>query len=107
MDFIINNILWRVIYINPADRIFTKSDGTKTVGVTDNNTNTIYIANNLFPSFREKVITHEVCHACMFSYGVDIDLDTEEFICNFLADYGREIVDISDHIFRNIKRSIA
>ena len=107
MDFWINNILWHFCFCNPADNIFVTSDGRQTVGATDRKTQTIYVADNLAPAFREKVVTHEICHACMFSYGIDIDYDTEEFICNILADYGREIIDISDSIFRTMKRSIA
>ena len=53
--------------------------------------------------FLRKVITHEVCHASMFSYGIFVDIETEELICDFIASNGREIFEIADELFRVIK----
>ena len=53
--------------------------------------------------FLRNVITHEVCHASMFSYGIFVDIETEELICDFIASNGREIFEIADELFRVIK----
>lgn len=39
----------------------------------------------------------------MFSYGIFVDIETEELICDFIASNGREIFEIADELFRVIK----
>ena len=43
-------------------------------------------------------------HAAMFSYDIDIGHDEEEFIAEFIARYGHEIITITDTIFKQRKR---
>ena len=45
-----------------------------------------------------KVLTHEICHAFCFSYGILLDMDTEEIIADFLATYGRDVIELADDI---------
>ena len=63
----------------------------------------IYINSMLSGEFLRKVITHEVVHASMFSYGIFVDIETEELICDFISSKGREIFEIADELFRVIK----
>lgn len=47
-----------------------------------------------------RVLTHEICHCVLYSYGLLYDIHTavkkdywilaEEWVCNFLYDYGLE-----------------
>jgi hypothetical protein len=43
-------------------------------------------------------------HAAIFSYGIDLDPEEEERIADLIASYGKEIVDMTDKIFREIKK---
>lgn len=103
MEFLINRILWKIEYVHPMSEKLLRSDGSRTVGVTDLSKGMIYINSMLSGEFLRKVITHEVCHASMFSYGIFVDIETEELICDFIASNGREIFEIADELFRVIK----
>ena len=103
MEFLINGILWEIEYVHPTSEKLLRSDRSRTVGVTDLSKGMIYINSMLRGEFLRKVITHEVCHASMFSYGIFVDIETEELICDFIASNGREIFEIADELFRVIK----
>lgn len=78
--------------------------GSKVVATTDPRTRTIYLLDTLDGSFLNTVLIHELGHAVMFSYGLLNDIhrvvrredwiDAEEWICNFIADYGLRIFSI-------------
>lgn len=104
MEFFINGILWRIEYVHPMSEKLLRSDGSRTVGVTDLLTGKIYINSLLGGEFLRKVITHEVCHSAMFSYGIFLDIETEELICDFIATNGREIFEIADELFRLLRK---
>lgn len=97
--FVINNYLWHLMYVDPNNSVLTRSDGVTTLGVTDFNSRTIYISNVLKGALLQKVITHEVCHCAMFSYGIFVPLELEELICDFVASHGREIIQTVDNLF--------
>ena len=40
----------------------------------------------------KKVLAHEITHAAMFSYGIEMSLEQEELFADLTASYGREIV---------------
>ena len=44
MQFKINNILWNIVFVNPNDKNLYRSDGSKTVGVTDLTDKCIYLS---------------------------------------------------------------
>ena len=50
-----------------------------------------------------KVLCHEVAHAAMFSYEVELTLEQEELLADLIATYGEEIVDITDVLFKKLK----
>lgn len=78
------------------------------VATTDPGTKTIYLSNELSGQFLRRVLVHELGHCAMFSFGlldeihqfVDPEnwIEVEEWVCNFLADYGQEIYEISQSI---------
>jgi hypothetical protein len=51
--------------------------GEYTVGACDNLTRTIYLSETLSGDFLKKVLCHEITHAAMFSYNVDLSLEQE------------------------------
>lgn len=103
---VVNNRAWHIVYVNPNSKKLLNGNGTYTLGVTDNQTSSIYINNRLKGRMLDKVISHELCHVFCFSYGVVVDRQTEELMADFLATYGREIFDkVDDILFRFAKIS--
>lgn len=100
--FKINNIEWNIKYVLPNDYTLMRSDGSMTLGMCDNNDKTIYIASTLDEKYSKKVLCHEVTHAAMFSYGVNLSLDQEELLADLVATYGEEIIDITNKIFKKL-----
>ena len=75
----------------------------ETKGVCNNYTKTIYLANNLTKYQLKKVLCHELVHAAMFSYDIQIsNLEEEELIANVIASYGKEIIKMTDKILRRL-----
>lgn len=101
--FDINGILWKIKFIHPWDKNFIQLDGNYTIGLCDNNTKTIYLANNLEGSMLKKVLCHEIVHAAMFSYNVYLSLEQEEVIADIIATYGEEIIKITNKVFKKLQ----
>lgn len=89
--------------MRPGSRYLKRSDGSVTIGMTDGNTRTVYVADILTGRLLDKVIAHELTHCFMFSYNIEIDIDQEEFIADFIATYGRNLVYLLDDIMRQVK----
>jgi len=101
--FQINNIDWNIEYVPSSHSSLYRSDGSHTIGMCDNNTKTIYISSELNNNYIKKVLCHEVTHAAMFSYGVELSLDQEELLADLIATYGEEIINITNKIFQKIR----
>lgn len=103
-----NGILWKVKTVNPMSSDLIDRTGARTVATTDPATKTVYLADNLSGDFLDRVFIHEMGHCAMFSFGLLDDIhsmtypehwiDMEEFICNFIADYGYYIYDAANKI---------
>ena len=102
--FEINGILWNIVFVNPNSDKLRRSDGSVTCGVCDFGDRCIYLSDMLQGAFLRKVYIHEVCHAAIFSYSINIDLLQEEFLCDFIATYGDEIFAIVDSLFMALKK---
>lgn len=96
--FKINNKTWEIVKISLQNPMLMRSDGSRTVGMTDRDTKTIYLADDLRGKFLDRVLCHELCHAFCLSYNVYMDIDTEEIVADFLATYGREVFEIADRL---------
>ena len=70
----INGEEWRIALVSPLDPTLQRSDLTFALGVCDDLLKTIFINNNLSQKYIEKVLCHELTHAAMFSYNVDLTL---------------------------------
>lgn len=101
--FIINNVEWNVKFVPPLHPMLHRSDGSVTVGMCDNETRTIYIDSTLSGKFLKKVLCHELTHAAMFSYGIELSIEQEELLADLIATYGEEIILITNKIFKKLK----
>lgn len=102
--FIINHDIWVIKFIQPHDEIFRMNNGEFTIGVCDDNTKTIYLSSLLKGEKLKQVLCHEIVHAAMFSYNVELDYEQEELLANLIAIYGKEIIQITDNIFKRLSR---
>lgn len=103
-QFYMNNVLWRINKVDPYSKKLVDRTGTLTVATTDPITHTVNIAKTLKGNFYNTVLIHEFAHCAMISYNMleyihdrvprEYWVDIEEFICNFLADYGLKIFQI-------------
>lgn len=75
--------------------------GNRCLATTDPKTMTIYASDWLRGGMLDRVLIHEMAHCVIWSYGLfpeiraftrpDRQIQAEEWICNFLADYGLEV----------------
>lgn len=101
--FVINGINWNIQFVDPDSTKLYRSDGSRTVGMTDWNTSTVYLADDLSDFFMEKVLCHELCHCICFSYDIHIDIEQEEFLADWVSVYGRQVIDLLDALLSKIK----
>lgn len=95
-SFIVNGIEWRLAFVPSASSVLFRSDGSHTVGMTDANTHSVYIDENLQGEFLEKVLCHEICHCFCFSYNIKLDIEQEEYLANWVSMYGRKVIELLD-----------
>ena len=69
----------------------------------DDNLKCIFIATGLPIVLLKKVLCHEIVHAAMFSYNVELTLEQEELMADLVATYGEEVIDATDSMFKKIK----
>lgn len=106
MYFVANNRLWTIQYTYPQSDELMRSDGTYSIGCADKSNQKIFIADNLSEELEEKVICHEVCHAFVMSYNLYMSIEEEERLCNFVADYGKDIVATTNRIIKKWRKAI-
>ena len=97
--FHINGEEWRVVYVAPSHSKLIRSDGSVSIGACDDDTKTIYISYETPRRKLKKVLCHEITHAAMFSYNVELNVQQEELLADLIATYGQEIIDITNKIF--------
>lgn len=102
MQFVINGVKWVILNVRATDKRLMRSDGVLTLGVTDWNDKTIYLSDALHGALLEHVLCHELCHAVVFSYGIYLPVETEEWLCNYMADHGREIIYLLDDLLQRM-----
>lgn len=99
---VINGDLWRPVTVDPGDPRLRDRTGSARIATTDPATRCVYLSRELRGPFLDRVLLHEAGHCAMVSYGLLESLhrmvpeeswvDVEEWACNFLANYGREVV---------------
>lgn len=101
MAFYMNGYLWTIEFIDPFSPELIDRTGEQRVATTDPLTHTVYLSNLLHGDFLQRVLLHELGHCVMISYGLLDEIhrmiipkywiEMEEWICNFIADYGKEV----------------
>lgn len=100
-----NGYFWRVRFVDQNSPMLVDRTDTLTIATTDPKTKTVYLFNQLRGNWLMTVFIHELGHCALYSYGFldyihrmvlpEYWIDMEEFICNFLADYGLGIFKIA------------
>lgn len=103
-----NGILWRIQYVDQNSSKLVDRTGTLRVATTDPKTRCVYLSDRLSESFRVRVLIHELGHCAMVSFNLLYDIhkivrpefwvDAEEWVCNFIADYGFKIFKVAENI---------
>ena len=110
-EFYMNGLRWNVRWTKSTDPILVDRTGSLTVAVTDPDSMTIYLSNQLSGSFLNRVLIHELGHCVMYSYGLVNEIhrmckkrywiEMEEFCANLLADYGNQVFGLAYAILGN------
>lgn len=97
-----NGILWDVERVRNDDPRLVDRTGHHKLATTDPSTLEVCISEGATGPLFIKVLVHEVGHCSMISYGLlpsirrfvrdDLWWEAEEWLCNYLADYGRDIM---------------
>lgn len=87
----------------PSHPKLIRSDGSVSIGACDDDTKTIYISYETPRHKLKKVLCHEITHAAMFSYNVDLSIQQEEILADLIATYGQEIVGITNCLNNRIR----
>ena len=77
-------------------------NGIWTIGSCDDPHKTIYIYQGLKKYLLKKVLCHEITHAAMYSYNVNLSLEQEELLADLLSTYGEEIIEIANRVFAKL-----
>ena len=98
MTLIVNNQLWKILFVNPNDKNLITNNGIYTLGMTDNNVKTVFISNALRGKLLYKVLCHELCHVYCFSYGIKLSIMDEERLAQFVSEYGNGIITNAEYL---------
>lgn len=100
---VINGEKWRVRLVPPSHPSLITDHGTLAIGVCDDITKTICISNALSLYELKKVLLHEIVHAAMYSYNIDISDNIEELLAQIITEYGDEIIYLSNITYDKMK----
>ena len=89
--------------VSPGHPALCRSRGDCSIGCCDDNAKCIYICDTLTKEMIRKVLYHELTHAAMFSYNVDLSYEQEEMLADMLATYGHEILYKANEIISRIE----
>lgn len=108
-----NGHIWDIRWVFPTSPYLIDRTNTIRLATTDPTEHAIFLSTKLSGNLLRRVLTHELGHATMISYGlipsirrfVDRSywIEAEEWICNFIADYGAEVLSIANRILSNSK----
>lgn len=98
----INGECWEIQIVSPRDPILLTSTGRYTIGVCDDNYKTIFISSGLTRQKLHKVLCHEITHAAMFSYNVNMSIEQEEVMADLIATFGTEIIHKANEVFEKM-----
>lgn len=100
----INGIDWRILLVSPNHPELTLPNGNQALGACNNNLKEVYVRDDLNNFYLKKVLCHELTHAAMFSYDVELNKDQEELVADLISTYGYEIIYTTNSIFNRLKK---
>lgn len=101
----INGEDWKIMLVSFNHPALYRSDNSLSIGACDNQVKIIYLNEELGLDKMKQVLCHELTHAAMFSYNVDLSLEQEELLADLVATYGQEIITITNKLFARIKEN--
>lgn len=104
MTFTVNGNEWQLEFVKPSSKELIRSDGSVTIGMTDNLQKKVFINNRLSDYMTDKCLAHEMCHVYAFSFNYFMDIETEEIVADFFSLFGRSIVYQLDDLIKILKR---
>ena len=105
MRFTVNNQEWELVLVNPNSKELVRSNGTVTIGMTDNIQKKVFINNRLNDYMFDKCLAHELCHVYAFSFDYFMDVQTEEIVADFFSLFGRSMVYMLDDLVGILKKA--
>lgn len=108
MKIKINVLNWEVEFLDGDDERLVY-DGDECFGLTVFSDLHIYIRKDRPKEGIKHVITHELIHAFLYSYGIHLPLDeeeTEEAACDFVAMYLDQIYKMSNQIYKFFEKEV-
>lgn len=103
--FILNGYEWKIIFVGHNSRMLVDRTGNKRLATTDPATRRVYLSNRLRGNELLTVLIHELSHCVIVSFNLALDIhrmvkkqywiEAEEWLCNFIADYGMTIFSIA------------
>lgn len=99
----INGIVWRVQLVPPTHSFLVTGKNKSALGCCDNLTRTICVSSALSRKMIKRVLCHEIVHATMFSYGIDLTYEQEEIAANLIDTYGDEIMRLTNLAYDKLK----
>lgn len=100
---IINGVVWRVRLVSPAHPLLLTPWKTHALGVCDKVTQTICVDKTLSPQLLKEVLCHEIVHAFMYSYMIDLSYSEEELVAELMSQYGEDILSETNAIYNGIR----
>ena len=99
----VNGEGWDIRLVPSSHPGLTTPEGTQALGCCDDIRKTIYIDETLHPSRMRKILCHEITHAAMYSYNIEIPDPEEEMLAELVSSYGHEIVSLTNKISNKLK----
>ncbi len=109
--FNMNGYSWQIKIVNPHDPKLVDRTNTLRVATTDPSDHCIYLSEELKGDFLKIVLIHELGHCAMISFDLfdqihkvvypEYWIEAEEWICNFIADFGMIILNTAHSILGN------
>lgn len=98
----INGEAWTILLASPNHPALQRPNGSFSIGCCDDITKTIYINENVNEFYLKKVLCHELVHACMYSYNIELNEQQEEVLADLIATYGHEVMNMTNSIFTRL-----
>lgn len=107
-SFIMNGIFWRVETVDPDSPYLIDRTNQFRLATTDPKTHRVYLSSYIPTDMIDRVLVHELGHCVIFSYDLfdslhqmvkpEYWIDIEEWVCNFIADYGMMVFSIAKSV---------